>query len=124
MALIRFTKNQVIPYIPKFDRKTKDKPLTIYIKYVPAGLYDEYMLSMGDAMVDVKDTIERRKISKEHDKNIFVNQIEKIENFFDEGGKPINDVCIFYDSIDYNLRSEILDAMMSQAVLTEHQRKN
>lgn len=124
MALIRLDPKDTIEYIPRFDRKNGKDPLIVHMKFVPAVLRDTYLRNMGRELQNAGTDLEKSEISKAHDKNMFVAQIPKVENFFDAVGSPIDDVGVFYESIDYELRAELIDAMCSQSELTKGQRKN
>lgn len=124
MALIKLNKDQAIPYVPLFDRKNTKDPLTVYIKYVPAVLHDEFFSKLQNQVSEVTNLMARAEISQAHDKEMFIKQVVKVENFTDQDGKKIDDMSVFYDSIDNNLRSEIIAAMVSQSILTAGQRKN
>lgn len=123
MALIRFDKDKIVPYIPIQERREKD-PLVVHIKYVPAVVHDEYFMRLGLDLENVMDPEQKAKISQSHDKSMFVKQVAKVENFLGDDGNPIDDIAEFYDSIDYSLRQELLIAMRDQGRLTRGQRKN
>lgn len=124
MALIKLNKDELVPYVPFFDRKNDTDPLTCHIKYVSAVDYDSIIQQFGFLVKDVQSAERRVEIKNGNDKDVFLNHVKKVDNFLDDKGEPVSSVSEFYDSIDTNLREEILGAMSNQALLTKGQRKN
>jgi hypothetical protein len=124
MALIRLDPNELILFIPRFERNNHKDPLTVHIKYVSAVCRDEYLRRMGLELKDAGTDLRKLEITRAHDKEMFCKQIVKIDNYVNADGSPIEDVAVFYESIDWALRSELLGAMEDQATLTAGQRKN
>jgi hypothetical protein len=124
MALIRLDPKTIIAYIPRFERNNIVDPLVVNLHYVSASRFDDYLNKMGRELREVSLEHERIAVHKAHDKNFFLSEIESVENFNDADGSAIVDIGVFYDSIDSELRAELIEAMKNQALLTEGQRKN
>lgn len=122
MAWIEQDPNAEIPYIPRFDRDSK-QPLTIYVKYMTALTHDEYMIAMGREKADKTMDVELLEIQKRHDKNMFLKHIVKVDNAIGKDGKPMT-VEAFYNNVDVITRREIIAVMSNYSTLTESQRKN
>jgi len=123
MALIQLNKDKPVSYVPISQRGVED-PLTVWIKYVPAVLHDEYFSRLQIEVGNIASEEKKAQASAAHDKAMFLGQVTKVENFLDDDGNQINDVGVFYDSIDITLRKEIITVMVSHSLLTKGQRKN
>jgi len=123
MALIHLDKDEEIPFIPESEKKT-DKPLTIYVKYMPHSVYSDYMSEMHDELNKNKSEINSRAIVARHDKKLFFKQVTRVENYLDSNGNQITDLVKFYEQIDFGLHAEIIATIKSHARLSEIQRKN
>lgn len=124
MALIQVDPDKAIEYVPVFDRGNKEDPLIVHIKFVSSLVYEEYLRDLQNEGKGITDDKKRVEITKAHDENMFMKQVVKVENFLDSDGNQVKDVKLFYQSIDYQLKMEILHAMISTAELTKGQRKN
>lgn len=123
MALIKLNPNVPVPFIPGFDRKNFKDPLTVHIKFTPAVILDDYISKTARELSEARNNDERDQIGKANDREMFLKQIVKVENFIIEG-KLEENVELFYESIDADLRREIVMAIKNQSMLTEGQRKN
>jgi hypothetical protein len=55
---------------------------------------------------------------------MFINHVEKVENFIAEDGSEIFGIDLFHDALDFEMRQEIIAAFSSNARLTSVQLKN
>jgi hypothetical protein len=124
MALTELDPDKAVEYIPLFDRKNTENPLIIHIKYTSSKVYEGFLNDLAREAKTATNEESRVKINMAHDRSVFLKQVVKVENFLDSEGKEIKDVGRFYDAIDFHLKNEILETMISMGRLEEGQRKN
>ncbi len=139
MARIALRPGTVINYVPIDDRGDAE-PLTIGMKYVPyKGNKENKGMTNYAARIDRRvaaqtkglrlDDFERRSeiqndVGDEVDQEMFIENVTNIENFIDIQGIAITDPKEFYETIDTDLRGELVTAMKNMSKLTEGQIKN
>ncbi len=130
MALISFSRDEVLEYIPEADRGSKD-PTVVRMKFVPYSVSEHYARIIErkqlEAARGVRDADERARLNlqvlRQVQKQEFVENVVSIENY-SVSGKAVTDPAEFYDTADGGLVLEIIRAMESAQKLNEGQRKN
>lgn len=124
MAIISFSKNALIDYIPEYggNRESED-PCVARIRHVPLSTVQDYSRLIASRAKGVNDPVKLRETYHEVQKRQFCENVESIINYFIDG-REVKDAETFYDTASADLIIEIIKAMESSAKLNEGQRKN
>ena len=124
MAIISFSKNAVVDYVPEYagNRESAD-PCIVQIRFVPFSKVQDYGRFIAARAKGMNDPIKLKEIYQEVQKRQFIENVESVVNYYVDG-KEVKDAESFYDTADTELVIEIIKAMESGAKLSEGQRKN
>lgn len=123
MAIISFSKDTVVDYIPEYGENRKgDNPCIIGIKFIPFGETVE-IEKIRSARMRGAEAEKILEINQGLQKERFVKHIAYVKGFFVEG-KEITDAGEFYDTAPDDLMGEILVAMRDSFFLSKGQAAN
>ena len=123
MAIISFSKDTVIDYIPEYgDNRKSDNPCVIGIKFIPFGetIEIEKIRSARMRGVEAEKILE---VNQGLQKERFVKHIAYIKGYTVDG-IDVTDVGEFYNTVPDDLMGEILVAMRDSFFLSKGQASN
>ena len=124
MAIISFSHDTIIEYVPSYGgNRDSDEPCIVKMRFVSYAKVMAYSKLIDSKSKGITDSEKRMEISREIQKQQFVENVESVSGFLLDG-KTIITASEFYDNAPFALIIEIIRAMEDSAKLSEGQRKN
>ena len=124
MAIISFSPDTIIEYVPAYGgNRDSDEPCIVKMRFVSYAKVMAYSKLIDAKSKGTTDSEKRMEISREIQKQQFVENVESVSGFLLDG-KTIITASEFYDNAPFALIIEIIRAMEDSAKLSEGQRKN
>lgn len=123
MAIISFSKDTVVDYMPEYGGNRKsDNPCVVGIRFIPFGetIEIEKVRSARMRGVEPEKVLE---INQTLQKERFIKHIAYVKGFF-VGETEVTDAGEFYDTTPDDLMGEVLVAMRDSAFLSKGQVAN
>ena len=124
MAIISFSKDTVIDYVPAYggNRESPD-PCVVRLRFVPYAKVQEYSRIIAARLKGTSDQTRASDAVAEVQKRQFIENVVEVSGFLVDG-QEVKDASEFFNHATTDLIYEVLKAMEDSARLTEGQRKN
>lgn len=123
MAIISFSKDATIDYVPEYGgNRESEEPCIVRLKYIPYSRVQEYSRMIAARVKGLND-VKRIDCVQDIQRKQFIDNVESVSGYYVDT-KPVTDASEFYATAPAELIVELVQAMESAQRLSDGQRKN